>query len=177
MSSISYRLLQPGEIGRVPEIDRRELIDGIYRVRAGRLHLEDARLTVPGWDRIELQANLARIRECLERGGSAWGGFDGGRLVGIAVLDGRWIGPAGDTLDLYFLHVSAGYRDRGVGAALMELVVEQATEAGANQLCVSSTPSRHTVRFYRNQGFQLTDTPDPELFELEPDDIHMLRQL
>ena len=145
MTSVSYRILQPDEIDRVSEIDRAELIDGIYRVRSGKLRLEAVPHEVPGFDPRELQTNLARIHDCLRHGGRAWGGFDGSRLVGIAVLDGRRSGPAGGTLDLYFLHVSGGYRDLGIGAALMNLVVDHAKELGAKQLYVSATPSRHTV--------------------------------
>ena len=59
----------------------------------------------------------------------------------------------------------------------MELVVARAKELGAKKLYVSSTPSRHSVRFYHGQGFALTDSPDPELFALEPEDIQLVRTL
>jgi hypothetical protein len=34
-----------------------------------------------------------------------------------------------------------------------------------------------SARQLSGQGFQLTDLPDPELPALEPEDIHMARQL
>jgi len=42
---------------------------------------------------------------------------------------------------------------------------------------VSATPSGPTVDFYRSRGFEPTDEPDPALFALEPDDIHMVLAL
>src|SRR5437763_5629078 len=41
------------------------------------------------------------------------------------------------------------------------------------RLYVSATPTRGTVDFYMSCGFEPLVTPDPELFALEPDDIHL----
>jgi ribosomal protein S18 acetylase RimI-like enzyme len=101
------------------------------------------------------------------------GASAGDRLIGIAVLDGRRIGINLDTLDMYFLHTSNGYRRRGVGEELVRLVRDRATELGARRLYVSSTPSANSVNFYQRRGFGLASEVDPELFALEPDDIHM----
>jgi len=40
------------------------------------------------------------------------------------------------------------------------------------KLYVSSIPTKNSVDFYRSVGFELT-SPIKELFELEPEDIHM----
>jgi hypothetical protein len=42
---------------------------------------------------------------------------------------------------------------------------------------VSSIPTKNSVDFYRSQGFALTPEPHPELFALEPEDIHMVCRL
>jgi hypothetical protein len=52
-----------------------------------------------------------------------------------------------------------------------------ARENGTEQIYVSSIPTRNSVDFYLRQGFQLTNTPHPELFAQEPEDIHMVCQL
>jgi hypothetical protein len=44
-------------------------------------------------------------------------------------------------------------------------------------MVVSATPSTNTVHFYLGRGFEPTAEPLPELFELEPEDIHMEKQL
>ena len=42
---------------------------------------------------------------------------------------------------------------------------------------VSATPSESAVGFYREQGFVPTLDVHPELYELEPEDIHMVKSL
>jgi hypothetical protein len=41
-------------------------------------------------------------------------------------------------------------------------------------LYISATPSQNTVDFYLKRGCQVTGDPDPELWELEPEDIHLV---
>lgn len=155
------------------EIDRAEVIDGIYRVVDGALRLEEFHLDVRGWPAGEPDGSVAYLEGCLARGGAAWGAFDGERLVGIAVLDGRRIGSALDTLDLFFLHVSNGYRGHSIGRAFVDLVRSAALETGARRLYVSASETRNTVEFYQRLGFGLASGVDAELFALEPNDIHM----
>ena len=52
-----------------------------------------------------------------------------------------------------------------------------ARQAGDAELVVSATPSGNTVRFYLARGFEPMAHPLPELFELEPEDIHMRKAL
>jgi GNAT superfamily N-acetyltransferase len=72
-----------------------------------------------------------------------------------------------------FLHVSRSYRNSGVGRRLFELAKGIARERGASRLYVSATPSENTIRFYMGSGCAVSAEPDPELFALEPDDIHL----
>jgi hypothetical protein len=51
----------------------------------------------------------------------------------------------------------------------------EAKKAGAKRMYVSAVPSESAVGFYLSQGFEPTDTPIPALFELEPQDIHMVK--
>jgi hypothetical protein len=44
-------------------------------------------------------------------------------------------------------------------------------------MVVSATPSLNTVRFYLQRGFEPTADPLPELYELEPDDVHLQKDL
>jgi hypothetical protein len=60
---------------------------------------------------------------------------------------------------------------------LFALAAAEARRRGARQLYISATPSEHTVQFYQRQGCTLTLTPDPELYALEPDDIHFVFDL
>lgn len=170
---IEYRRLAAAELLRVGEIDRAEVIDGIYRVVDGALRLEEFHLDVAGWPPGEPDGSVSYLERCLDRGGAAWGAFDGERLVGIAVLDGRRIGSGLDTLDLFFLHVSNRYRRHSIGRALVGLARSAALELGARRLYVSASETRNTVEFYQRLGFGLASEVDAELFAMEPNDIHM----
>ncbi len=99
--------------------------------------------------------------------------FDGDKLVGIAILESKPIGRHKDHLQLKFLHVSNAYRNKGLGKQLFELARVTAHERGAKGLVISATPSENTVNFYLRRGCRVAQEPDPHLFELEPEDIHL----
>ena len=44
-------------------------------------------------------------------------------------------------------------------------------------MVVSATPSVNTVQFYRGRGFAPTAEPLPELYALEPEDVHLSKRL
>jgi predicted N-acetyltransferase YhbS len=71
------------------------------------------------------------------------------------------------------MHVGRDYRDQGLGARLFEQARDAARALGAPAMYISATPSEHTIRFYQARGATLLAVPDPELFALEPEDIHL----
>ena len=44
-------------------------------------------------------------------------------------------------------------------------------------MVVSATPSVNTVQFYIGRGFAPTAEPLPELYALEPEDVHLSKRL
>jgi GNAT superfamily N-acetyltransferase len=78
---------------------------------------------------------------------------------------------------LAYLHVSHGFRAAGIGSRLSDALELIAGDAGDTEIVVSATPSENTVRFYICRGYKLTAQPLPELFELEPEDVHMTKAL
>lgn len=95
-------------------------------------------------------------------------------LLGIGVLVPN-IRPG--IARLAFLHVSQGFRSAGIGGRLCKSLEQIASSTGHNEIVVTATPSENTVRFYLRRGYQLMARPLPELFELEPEDIHMVKVL
>jgi GNAT superfamily N-acetyltransferase len=73
--------------------------------------------------------------------------------------------------------VSDGYRKAGIGGRLSDELERIARTAGDTELVVSATPSENTVRFYVSRGFAPMEEPFPELLELEPEDVHLLKTL
>jgi predicted N-acetyltransferase YhbS len=167
------RKIKRGDIELIRRIDRSEIIDDIYYFRDKGLVLEREHYDIPGWDPDELNSNIAHIYEVFDRGGTIYGAFENTEIIGVSVLDGKFIGTGQDQLQLYFLHVSNRSRKKGVGRELFEASVNRARQMGAEKLYISATPSKNTVDFYLNLGCRLAQEIDKELFELEPEDIHL----
>lgn len=107
-------------------------------------------------------------------GAVALGAFDGDRLVGIGVVLPH-LRPG--VAQLAYLHVSNGFRAGGIGGRLSDALERIARDAGDTSMVVSATPSRNTVGFYRRRGYEPMAEPFRELYELEPDDVHMTKRL
>jgi len=95
-------------------------------------------------------------------------------LVGIGLVTPH-VRPG--VAQLAYLHVSDGYRASGIGGRLSDDLERIGGEAGDTSMVVSATPSVNTVRFYLGRGFEPMAEPLPELYELEPEDIHMQKRL
>jgi predicted N-acetyltransferase YhbS len=174
MLAVLIRNLRRDELASIWSIDRRELIEGRYRLERGELVAEAHRFDVPGWPPDARPTYEPILAACFERGGAFFGAFDGEALVGAAVLDARPVASQPTLLQLVMLHVSRDYRGRGVGAALFRQVLAAAGQRGAAGLYISATPSRNTIDFYQHFGAAPIDRPDPELLALEPEDIHLV---
>ena len=174
---IVSRQLGRNEIEQVWNIDRRERINNIYQLRNGRLTLMPQVIDVQGWPAGEAEKYTPILLGCFDRGGWLQGAFERKKLVGVAVLDNKFIGARKDQLQLEFLHVSHAYRNDGLGSRLLEQAKVAARDRGARSLYISATPSENTVNFYLRRGCSIAATPDPELLALEPDDIHLQCEL
>jgi GNAT superfamily N-acetyltransferase len=116
------------------------------------------------------EPGVRRWQGFLAAGGTAFGAFEDGKLIGVAVLRTRL---TADTDQLASLYIDRAFRRSGVGRELVDRVVDTAREGGAVNLYVSAAPSESAVSFYLSRGFTPLAEPHPVLFELEPDDIHM----
>ena len=176
--SIVIRELPAGELDRIAEIDRSEHVTVLYHHQKGELVAEDVDLAVPAWyaegDEYSVQSKLKHWRPIVDEGGVLLGAIDGERLAGFAIL--RYRLDEG-MAQLAVLHVSRPYRRQGIASLLTDEVCRLARADGAQSLYVSATPSNSAVGFYTNLGFTLVDQPHPELFALEPEDIHMIKAI
>jgi len=178
MLSITISKLSESEIARVGEIDRTEKVRVGYHVEEGELIRMDVRWDSSPWreegEEHSIPQMVRGLEEILSHEGVMLGAFDDDRLVGIAAYRPHIT----DSMDqLAFLHVSNGYRRKGIASCLYEQIEELARQSGAEQLYVSATPSESAVGFYTSRGFAPTATPHPELFKLEPEDIHLIKRL
>ncbi len=161
------------EIEQIWTIDRSEVIDNVYYYEDGELVLKPEHYDMHSWPSGEAEHYTPILLDCYDRGGWFYGLFDDEQLIGVAILESKFIGAKKDQLQLKFLHVSNGYRGQGWGKKLFELSRDRAREKGAKRLYISATPSEHTIHFYRSLGCVVTDELDSDLFKLEPEDIHL----
>ncbi|WP_323120497.1 GNAT family N-acetyltransferase [Burkholderia alba] len=173
LARLAARPLARGDIPLVWTIDRREIIHHLYALRDGALHLVPDFYDVDGWPEGEADHYTPILLDCFDRGGWCWGMFDGERLVAATIVDSRRLGADGDMLQLKFLHVSHDWRGCGLGVQLYRRAQAQAREMGARRLYISATPSQHTIDFYLRLGCVVSASPDPALFALEPEDLHL----
>ena len=171
--SVKIRKLDRAELADIWTIDRSEVIDRVYYHYNGELVLRDEHYDVPGWHPGQIKKDSEVLLDCFDAGGSFQGAFADDKLVGVCVLENRFIGRSSDQLQLKFLHVSRQHRGSGLGRELFEQAADKARSAGARSLYISATPSENTVRFYQSLGCRLVKELDPELFALEPEDIHL----
>ena len=167
------RELKREEVPEIWTINRAEVIENVYHHERGALVLKPEHYDMQGWPPGEAEAYGPILLDCFDRGGTFYGAFEDGTLVGVAVLESRFIGRREDQLQLKFLHVSRGCRKKGLGRMLFEKSVAKARALGALLLYVSSVPSENAVDFYLHMGCRVTEEVDPALFELEPGDIHL----
>lgn len=174
---IEYKRMNTSDVDRIAEIDRSEHVTLGYSVREGNLVAEEVDWRVPRWFETGPEHSVETLVEflspSLRRGATMWGAFDRDRLVGVMVYRRDL---AEDMAQLVFLHVSNGYRRQGIASRLTAECIGMAKRDGAKRLYVSATPSESAVGFYQSQGFRLIDKPNPELYALEPEDIHMFKQ-
>jgi predicted N-acetyltransferase YhbS len=169
---MNIRLLQRDEIPLIWQIDRSEIVENIYYLNEGKLVRRAEYFDMKGWPPGEAEIYTPILLDCYERGGTFWGAFDNDKLIGAAILESKFIGSQSDTLQLKFLHVSCNYRRKGLGTRLFAQAAEKARELGAKKLYISATPSENTVNYYLRLGCALATDVNPELFALEPEDIH-----
>jgi GNAT superfamily N-acetyltransferase len=176
---IEVKRLARAEPSSVAEIDRIERIDLIYEQRGTELEERRGNCSSAAWNphghgEHSVAAQRRALEHYVDAGGIALGAFSKGRLVGIGVVV-LHLRP--EIAQLAFLHVSAAYRATGIGRRLSDELDLIARDVGDTEIVVSATPSENTVRFYMSRGYELMAQALPELYELEPEDVHLRKPL
>jgi ribosomal protein S18 acetylase RimI-like enzyme len=176
---LRVRTLAISDVELIASIDRSEHVEREYHVVNGKLAERPVTMAeVPPWTSVDGPHSAAsKIEFCQDRigrGGELFGVFDGDTIAGVAVVEPHFDPP---TAWLSFLHVSRPFRRCGAASALWRAAVDRAVAASAESLYVSATPTGSAVGFYLAQGCVLADPPRSDLFEEEPDDIHLVLPL
>lgn len=161
------------------EINREERVRQAYVVKDGKLEVQEVDWNVPNWplegeDDFSWRGNFERWEPIFRAGGVLLAALAGESLVGFAILRPKLTESMAQLAEL---HVGHGYRGQGVGTQLIQETFRLAKEHCATDIYVSSIPTKNSVDFYMRHGFRLAEEVHPELYELEPEDIHMVKKL
>lgn len=178
-ASVEIRTVSRDELSRVGEIHRAERIEVLFEQHGTELIARHGNWDAPDWyiDRESdhsVDAQIRAVEHYLDEGGAALGAFSDERLVGIGVVVPH-LRPG--IAQLAFLHVSSEARATGIGGRLCDELETMARRESDTEMVVTATPSENTVRFYLGRGFLPMEHPLPELFALEPEDVHMSKSL
>lgn len=144
-----------------------------YRVVDGQLQIFEQTWQRPFWDRDHWTQILAKWTTKLKPDCYV-GAYAGATLVGLAGLRERLTPTMAQLTSLY---IDRQHRQQGIASQLVQAVFHLSAASGAQAIYVSAKPSIPAVGFYTRHGFRVTAHPDPDLFALEPLDIHMVRPI
>ena len=170
---ITYREITIEEIYQhILEVDISEHGELIYLWQDGKLVTQPLVWDRPPRTAENWQENWASVLTL--PGVKAWGAFEDMVMVGIIVYRPYL---TEDMAQLDALFVDKDARQQGIASHLTHLLERQAIVDGHTYLYVSATESQSAVGFYISQGFVPTQDAHPELYALEPNDIHMIKIL
>jgi N-acetylglutamate synthase-like GNAT family acetyltransferase len=152
--------------------NRYQEVKRCYRNENGEWVLKDIGY-IEDWDRDEIQNQIRHFSDCIKDGGSVFGAYENKKLIGFAVLLNKKFGNRKQYIQLESLHVSFGYRHRGIGKKLFELCIKKAKTVGAEKIYISANTSEETQKYYLSIGCKDAEEKNKELAEKEPFDRQM----
>jgi GNAT superfamily N-acetyltransferase len=175
------RRLSLADLSLLRRIDRSEHQRVRYVVTDGQLVSHPFDFRVPAWDQDgdgdhSVAAKIAFAERIVARGADLLGAFVADEVAGLAIVEAE-LAPG--TAWLALMHVDRRHRRRGVASRLWEAAADRARDKGASTMYVSATPSDSAVGFYLSRGCRLAARSEinDRLYELEPDDIHLVCDL
>jgi len=125
------------------------------------------------WGAAEYIYLVECLRNTLETGGTVFGAFESGVLIGFASLENEFFGSRWKYLQLSSLHVSYDKRNMGIGRRLFALSIEAARKVGAEKLYISAHSSEETQYFYQSLGCVEAMEQSEKLTAEEPFDCQL----
>ena len=171
---VEYRMLRIDEAERIIEIDATHYIKNVWRRNE---ETGEYGLVEINWTDRELpngfEWHLNRLKGTIMRGGTAFGCFDNGVLVGYGTVDREIIGKQEKYVLLDQLFVSQNQRRKGIGKELFMMCAKQAKSYGAKKLFLCAGSAEGTIAFYRNLGCVPAIEINEALYEEDPRDIQL----
>jgi N-acetylglutamate synthase-like GNAT family acetyltransferase len=174
MENIQYKELDNSDIKQnlLSSFDRYQEIKQYYKNENGNWVLKDHEF-IGNWDKNRYDEVNDLIKNTINRNGYVFGAYDNGKLIGFAVLLNEIFGSKNQYIELKFIHVSNGYRHKGIGKILFNFCINKAKEIGINKIYISTNTAEESQRFYLNIGCKDAMEINKKLAENEPYDRQM----
>ncbi len=125
------------------------------------------------WSTEERRKVADDIAAHMEKDQTAFGAFDGDRVVGFITISHNFFGKTANYVELICFNVSEDYRKKGVGRSLFRLACKEAKDLGADKLYISAHSSRESQAAYKALGCVHVTEINQELAEKEPCDVQL----
>lgn len=109
----------------------------------------------------------------MEKEQTAFGAFDGEKLVGFLTLSHNLFGNTAKYLELVCFQVSEPYRGKGIGTILFRQACEEARRMGTEKLYISAHSSKESQAVYQALGCAHAKEINQKLVEEEPFDVQL----
>jgi N-acetylglutamate synthase-like GNAT family acetyltransferase len=106
---------------------------------------------IENWDQNKKHDVINNFSNTIKEGGFVIGAYDNNKLIGFSVLLNKIFGK-NKYIELKYIHVSFGYRNKGIGKILFELCIRKAKDIGIKRIYISANSSEETQRFYLGIG-------------------------
>ena len=104
------------------------------------------------WDDEKKKQVVKRIAQCINNGGCALGAYHQSKIIGFASFHANHFGSNHQYVELNFMHISNGFRGRGIGKRLFNEICKKARQRGVKKLYISGYPAEDSIAFYRKIG-------------------------
>ena len=175
IDNIQYRRLNIDDIklNILDHFNRYQVVERDFN-RHGDQYVLEENPHIENWDESRKHEVISGdFMQAIHSGGTLFGAFDGGKLIGFCAVSGKYIGNNNQYLQLKQMHVSYEYRNNGIGRKLFSMGSNSARNFGAQKLYITASSSEESQAFYRAMGCVYAEEIIPELFRTEPYDVHM----
>jgi len=104
------------------------------------------------WDKKYKEHKTENIIKIIRENGFTIGAYENKQLIGFACLLNEVFGTEKQYIELKYIYISYGYRNKGIGKKLFLLCVEKAKEIGIKKIYIRAGKSLETQKFYLNNG-------------------------
>ena len=175
MENIEFKEIEIGDVNRdlLDKFNRYQEVKRCYRNENKKWIIKNIEY-IENWDKNKLENKIINFSNIItSNSGYIFGAYEDEKLIGFAVLMNKRFGKRNQYIQLENLHVSFGYRHKGIGKRLFGLCVGKTKEIGIEKLYISANTSEETQRFYLSIGCEDAMEINKRLAEEEPYDRQM----